>query len=385
MYNKTYKFRLYPTRKQTIALLHVISVCRKLYNGTLHDRQVAYEDAHCPVSYYDQQYFLKYKDKHGVHSQVLQDVLRRVDKTFKAFFRRVKNGETPGYPRFKGYGRYDSFTYPDSYGKGYKIENNRVHLSKIGDIRIVQHREIEGTIKTCIIRKDGDQWYACFSAEIDEEVAPVTINTSVGIDVGLTTLATLSDGTKIENPKVINKHQEKFKQIQQNLSRKKLRSENWKKQKGKLANIHRKIRNIRANYLHKISNGLVTDYDQIVFEKLVIKNMIKNHHLAQSIHDAAWNKLIQFVTYKAEWAGKVVDLVDPKYTSQECSICGNIQKMPLQERTYKCSACDNILGRDHNAAINILNKVGQELAKLTPVEMTRRSSLKQEAPSARVG
>ena len=366
---KTFQYRIHPTRKQNIVLLHVLSVCRRLYNDALHDRKVAYENCHCGLSYYDQQNWLKFADKRGVYGHILQNVLRRVDTSFQNFFRRIKNGEKPGYPRFQGRNRYDSFTYPDPYGTGYKIEDGRLHLSKIGAIRIFLHREIEGTIKTCTIKRDGNQWYASFSVELPDP-EPKEIRTSVGVDVGITTLATMSDGTEIENPKTMDKYDSKLRKAQKDLSRKKKGSNNWKKQKQKVAKLHRKIRNARKDHLHKASRILVDTYDRIVFEDLQIKNMVKNHHLARAIHDASWNMLINFTTYKAEEAGGVVGLVNPRRTSQECSICGNIQPMPLSQRTYNCPVCGNVQGRDHNAAINIENRyVPTDCGELTPAEM----------------
>jgi len=348
---KTYKFRIYPTRKQTIKLLHVFSMCRHLYNDMLHDRKTAYEDCNCGLSFYDQHRWLKY------------------DKAFQNFFRRVKTGEEPGYPRFKGYGRYDSFTYPDAYGVGYKIEGAKLILSKIGAIRIFQHRELVGKVKTCTIRRDGEQWYACFSVELPD-AEPIVPQSSVGVDVGIKSLATLSDGTEIPNPKTAYKYDAKLVRAQRDLSRKKTRSHNWYEQKKRVTRINLKIRNIRNDYLHKVSRMLVDTYDIIVMEDLQIKNMVQNHHLARSIHDAAWGKLTEFVAYKAEWAGKISKQVNPRRTSQECCICGNIQKMPLSQRTYICASCGNVIDRDHNAAINIRNRyVPTDCGELTPVEM----------------
>jgi len=365
---KTFKYRIYPARKQNIILLHVLSVCRKLYNDSLHDRQVSYEDCHCGLSYYDQAGWLKYVDYQGVYAHILQNVLRRVDTSFKNFFRRVKNGEKPGYPRFQGRDRYDSFTYPDPDWSGYKIEDGKLILSKIGGVRIFLHREIEGRVKTCTIKRDGDQWYASFSVELPDP-EPKEILTSVGVDVGITTLATLSDGTEIENPKPLDKYDSKLRKAQKDLSRKRKGSNNWKKQKLKVARIHRKIRNVRKDYMHKASRILADAYDTIVFEDLQIRNMVKNHHLARSIHDASWGMLIDFTTYKAEYAGGVVGLVNPRRTSQECSICGNIQPMPLSQRTYNCPVCGNVKGRDHNAATNIENRyVPTDCGDFKPME-----------------
>ena len=340
----------------------------------LHDRKVAYEDCNCGLNYYDQQRWLPFVDYRGVYAHILHDVLKRMDKAFQNFFRRVKSGEEPGYPRFKGYGRYDSFTYPDaaregSMYSGYTIKDGKLHLSKIGAIRIFQHREIEGKIKTCTIHRDGDQWYASFSVELPD-VEPIIPQTSVGVDVGISSLATLSDGMVIENPHVLDKYDSKLRRAQRHLSRKKKGSSNRGKQRIVLSGIYRKVRNIRKDYLHKASRVLADRYDLIIFEDLQIQNMVQNHHLARSIHDASWSTLINYTTYKAEEAGGVVELVNPRNTSKQCSVCGNIQPMPLSQRTYQCPACGNVIGRDHNVAINIRNRyVPTDCGELTPVEI----------------
>jgi len=368
MCRKTFKYRLYPTKDQVQILAYCLTTCRHLYNEMLEDRKNTYDRCGIGLSYNQQAEWLKYLNL-GIHSQVAQDVLRRLDKAFQNFFRRVKNGDkNVGYPRFQGKNRYDSFTYPQS---GFKIlEDGRLKLSKIGAIRIFMHREIVGKIKTCTIKRDGGQWYASFSVELPDP-EPKEILTSVGVDVGITTLATLSDGTEIENPKTRDKYDSKLWRAQRDLSRKKTRSHNWYEQKTKLANIHRTIRNVRNDYLHKASRMLVDTYDRIIFEDLQIKNMVKNHHLARSIHDASWRMLINLTTYKAEYAGGVVELVNPRNTSKQCSVCGCIQPMPLSQRIYRCPNCGAVMGRDHNAAINIKNRyVGTDCVEFTPVEIT---------------
>jgi putative transposase len=332
----------------------------------LEDRKNAYDRCDVGLNYNQQAGQLKYLNL-GIYSQVAQDVLRRLDKAFQNFFRRVKNGEKKaGYPRFQGKNRYDSFTYPQT---GFKIKDGKLHLSKIGAIRIFRHREIVGKIKTCTIKQEGDQWYVCFSVEL-LDVAKKEINTSVGVDVGINTLATLSDGTEIENPKTLNKYDSKLRKAHRDLSRKKKGSSNRNKQKIVLAGIYRKVRNARKDYLHKTSRILANTYDRIIFEDLQIKNMVKNHHLARSIHDASWGMLISLTTYKAEYAGGIVELVNPRNTSKQCSVCGCIQSMPLSQRTYRCPDCGAVMGRDHNAAINIKNRaVPADCGELTPAEM----------------
>ncbi len=200
-----------------------------------------------------------------------------------------------------------------------------------------------------------------------EKVEP---KTSVGIDLGINTLATLSASTVIENPKTLDKHDSKLRKAQKDLSRKNKGSNNYNKQKTVLKGVYRKVRNVRKDYLHKASRILADTYDQIVFEDLQIKNMVKKHHLARSIHDASWNMLINFTTYKAEEAGGAVKLVNPRNTSKQCSVCGCIQAMPLSQRTYKCPDCGSVMNQDHNAAINILNRhVPTDCGEFKPVKM----------------
>jgi putative transposase len=231
-----------------------------------------------------------------VFSQVLQDVLRRLDKSFKAFFRRVKAGAKPGYPRFKGKGWYKSFTYPQA---GFKLDGSKLTLSKIGSIRIFKHREVEGRIKTCTIKKDSlGQWYVIFVSEI-EEVPQKEPRTAIGVDVGLKSLVALSTGETVEYPQYYVKAEEKLAVAQRNLSRKKKGSSNGQKAKAKVARLHQKIQHHRDEFLHQISRKLVDSADLIVFENLNISGMLKNHSLARHIQDHAWGKLIQFTQSKA--------------------------------------------------------------------------------------
>jgi putative transposase len=373
---KTYKFRIYPTVAQVEIMENTLGTCRFLYNDCLADRKNAYERTGKTVGYYDQQYELKNREGINIHSKVAQDVLRRLQKAYDDFFRRVKNGEKPGYPRFQGYDRYNSFTYSQS---GFKIlDNGKLRLSKIGDLKLNQHREIKGKIKTITVKREGNQWYASFSTELKIDIEPVEIKSAVGIDVGIKTLAVLSNGEEIPNIKTTNNHEKRLAKIQRKLSRMKKGSNNRKKQKNKVQIVHRKIRNVRNDYLHKQSTKLVNEWDLIVLEDLQVENMIKNHKLAKSIADVSWNTFASMMKYKAEWAGKEVIFVNPRNTSKTCSNCGHNQNMPLSQRIYNCPECDLSLDRDHNAAINILNRVGTTQMS-TPVEMFVRMSMNQEA------
>lgn len=383
---RTYKFRLYPNGNTEVGLYRTLSTCRHLYNDALSDRKRQAEMYMLPVerdwiNYYDQAEKLK-ADKQTnpylkeVYSQVLQDVLRRLDKSFKNFFRRVKNGENPGYPRFKGRNRYDSFTYPQS---GFFLEGDKLHLSKIGSAKIILHRPIEGMIKTCTIRRDVDQWYACFSVEFPD-VPKKQITSAVGVDVGLNSLITLSNGEKIGPPKFLRKSEERLSREQRRLSRRKKGSNNWDRQRIKVAKVHRKIRNQRMDFNHKLSRKLVDNYGMIVFENLNINNMVKNHYLAKSISDAGWYQLQSFTSYKAEEAGGCVEFVSANRTSQLCSSCNINVPKSLSVRTHRCPFCGLTINRDENASKNILKRgIGQELSEYTPVETFVGMSEKQEA------
>ncbi|MEA1984420.1 MAG: transposase [Euryarchaeota archaeon] len=334
-------------------MVKTLDVCRYIHNEFLADRRNAYDRCNIGLTTFDQINQLKYlKFGTPVQSQVKQDVLRRLGKSFNAFFRRCKSGKKPGYPRFKCKNRYNSFTYPQS---GFKIEDNRLKLSRIGNIKIKQHRDMEGKIKTCTIKREVDQWYAVFSVDMGHSPEKVNPNTSIGIDVGLNSCVTLSNGEQYDSPKYYRRSEKMLAVQQKRLSTKKKGSKNRNKHKITVAKVHRKIRNQRLDFNHKLSRFLVNRFDKIVFEDLNIVNMVKNHCLAKSIHDVAWNQLIQMTKSKAEEAGKYVELVNPYNTSQKCSSCGTIVKKGLSVRVYKCQNCGLELDRDINAAINILN------------------------------
>ncbi len=346
---------MYPTKQQEAQLDLTLETCRHLYNLALADRKNAYEVEGVSQTYEDQAAMLTVEKKDGnfkgVFSQVLQDVLRRLDKSFKAFFRRIKAGEEPGHPRFKGKGWYKSFTYPQA---GFKLEGSKLTLSKIGSIRVFKHREVEGKIKTCTIKKDKlGHWYAILVTEI-EDVPQIEPKTAIGVDVGLKSLVTLSTGKAIQYPKYYIKDEKKLAVAQRNLSRKKKGSSNRQKAKTKVARLHQKIQNHRDEFLHQISRKLADSADLIVFENLNIKGMLKNHRLAKHIQDHAWSKLIQFTQSKAAKAGKIVELVEARYTSQKCSQCGIMVPKTLAQRVHFCPNCGLEMDRDINASINIV-------------------------------
>ena len=358
---KTYCYRLYPTKKQVTCLKHTLEICRWVYNNALAIRKNAWEIENQNVSYFETQRQLpiwkrEKPELKTVHSQVLQDVTKRVDLAFQSFFRRVKSGsDKAGYPRFKGYGRYDSITYPQS-GFHVKPNQNVLHASKIGDIPIILHRPLDGEVKTLTIRRTStDKWYACFSVEIpDSDRETLSNDRVVGIDVGLTTFCTMSDGTVVENPRWFRNDEKKLATSQRKLSKLEKGTPKRRKQRKTVAHIHERIANKRKDFIYKLSNKLSSTYGTIVFEDLNIKNMMKNHCLAKSIGDAAWSLLISTTVNKAEEAGCTVVLVNPKHTSQICSQCGQLVKKTLSDRIHNCLHCGLSMNRDLNASINIM-------------------------------
>ncbi len=294
-----------------------MEICRRLYNDFLFERKFMYEYDKTNITYSWQQDSLPFRKKinpylQKIHSQVLQDVARRVDKAFKSFFRRVKAGETPGYPRFKGLHQYDSFTYPQS---GYSIEGNKLKLSQIGSVKIKLHREIEGKVKTCTITCKNGKYYACFSCEVNIKPMPET-GKAVGIDMGIADFCVTSDEEFHPAPKTYRKAEKALKRAQRKVSRRKKGSNRRKKAVKELAKAHEKVANQRKDIAHKVVNKLIEKYDILAHEKLQIKNMVKNEHLAKSISDAGWGIFFSILAYKAESAGKTVIAVDPKNTSQ---------------------------------------------------------------------
>ncbi len=418
---KAYKYRLYPNKKQEEKLQWTLDRARELYNAALHERRDAYEmmvKRH--PNYYDkatrelliQEHAITYNrqathlpeikeirpEYQDIHAQVLQDVLRRVDKAYKAFFRRVKEGKTPGYPRFQGDGRYESFTYPQS---GFSLtEDNRVCLSKIGTLKVKLPKGKKanppvGEMKTCTIKREGQHWFIVFTCEVEQDIVSHPSEEAIGIDLGLSHFATLSDGSTIENPRHLRASEQKLKKLQRALSRKKRGSKRRRKAAQLVGKHHRHIRNQRKDFHHKKARNLVNNYQTIVFEKLQPANMSKRPKpkqdeatgqylpngasakagLNKSILDAGWEQFQQICVSKAECAGSRVLFVSPKYTSQICSGCGAIVQKALEERWHECS-CGCSLDRDHNAALNIRHLGLQALEK----EAQARTEPSEDAP-----
>ncbi len=358
-------YRIYPTKSQNTKMNRTIELCRWTYNETLAYRKNAYEKENITVSKYETHNLLPQwkRDKpelKEVFSQTLQNVQERVDLAFKAFFRRVKAGETPGYPRFKGKGRYDSFSYPQM---GFKLENGRLMLSKIGNIKIKLHRPIEGKVKRLTIRRSATgKWFACFFVEIEDVfLPPWKDGSTVGIDVGLESFAALSNGEKITNPRFFREEEKELARVQRKLSKAAKGTPERRAALKVVERVHERIANKRYEFAHQVSRDLVDRFGLIAFEDLNIKGMMHNHCLAKSIGDVAWNMLVNITSYKAASAGSMVVLVDPRNTSKMCSRCGILVEKSLSDRVHNCPQCGLSMDRDWNAAINILRLGTQSL------------------------
>src|SRR2546423_4458854 len=410
---KAYKYRIYGNKQTTEKLQWVLDRCRELYNASLQERRDAYETKvkrhpnyyddesrkqltrEHAVGYYEQKRELveikeerpEYQD---IASHVLQDVILRLKRAYDDFFRRVQNGEQPGYPRFQGRNRYDSFCYPD--GAGWKLEAKErpadkkgivrfnLKLTKIGIVKLHLHRTIASTIKTVTIKREGEHWYAIFTCEMGKPEPPSMSYEDVGVDLGVIHFAALSNGEFIDHPRYFRKTEKKLVAAQQALSRKKRGSLRHKKAVRPVASCHRKIAHQRKDFQHKASRKLVNQYQVIVFEDLRVKNLTKapaakqdengkylpngasaKAGLNKSILDAGWSTLTAMVSVKAAWAGRTGVFVNPFMTSQLCSGCGVVVKKDLSERWHSCS-CGIELDRDTNSAKLILNRGYQQLS-----------------------
>ncbi len=364
---KAFQYRAYLNKKTQANCLQWLNLCRFLYNSALEQRITAYKHG-VNISKYSQSKELPETKKQlpefkQVGSQCLQDVIERLDKAYQAFFRRIKLGEKPGFPRFKGKHRYNSFTLKQH---GWKLEGKHLIIKNIGRFKLRLHRPIEGNIKTVTVKRTPTgKWFVAFSCNGVPERKLSKTNKAVGIDVGLKHFLTDSDGHVVESKQHFRKSEKLLRRRQRKLSRRKRGSKRRNKARKLVAQIHEKISNQRKDFLHKTANYYIQRYDTICIENLSIKNMVRSRYLAKSISDSGWGIFFGFLSYKAEEAGRIIIKVDPSYTSQKCSGCGKIVKKSLSTRTHCCTHCGLILDRDYNAALNIL-RAGQARRALTP-------------------
>ena len=359
---KTYRFRLKPKVSQRILFARFAGSCRYMYNKGLALSIETYERKKKRLSYADLckevTRLKKLPETEWLsepHSQALQQSLKDLESAFKHFFRRRKAGKKKlGFPVFKKRGNKDSFRYP----QGVKVVAGKVFLPKIGLVSYFDSQPIEGKIAQATVKREGKHWFVNIACTLEQSVTPVSINESsraIGIDVGIKHLATLSDGTHIENPKYLRNAQAKLAYEQRALMRKKKGSNNRRKQAAKVAQLHIKIKNCRKDVLHKASTDIVKNHDIIAVETLNISGMMQNHNLAQSIADVGWRSFQNMLEYKSKWQGKHFVKIPRFYpSSQTCSRCMAKQPMPLNIRTYNCAKCCAVIDRDLNASINIL-------------------------------
>ncbi|UFP95629.1 RNA-guided endonuclease InsQ/TnpB family protein [Gloeobacter morelensis] len=360
---KTFQYRLYPSKTQARSLQAMVETCRRFYNLCLEERKIAYQLQGQTITKVQQLRRVKEYRKSNpyaasVHSHVLQVVVADLDKAFQAFFRRVKAGQTPGYPRFKGRNRFRSFGFKE-LGNGFKIDGRRLKLFGVGRVAMRWHRPFEGSIKTARISHKAGEWFASLACEVQTAVPPAT-GQEVGVDLGINSLLVTSDGEHIENPRWYRAEQAKLRVLQRSVARKKKGGTHRKKAVWVLQKQHARIANRRKDFLNKVAYRLIGRYDRIAIEDLRINNLVRNQHLAKSILDAGWGYLTQRLTHAAGSAHRVVRLVNPAYTSKTCSCCGALfEHLTLGDRWMECP-CGLSMDRDENAARNIL-RLGQSL------------------------
>lgn len=365
---KAFKYRLWTNANQERELDIALETHRRLYNHMLNMRIASWECDRLSLDvYYQCRYFTSYRRDNPYMGRLncssAMGTIRRLDKSYQNFFRRVKNGEAKaGFPRFKGKGQFDSIEYP-AYGNGIKLNGNRLRVQHIGTIKVKLHRPHEGKIKTATLKREGEKWYLVLSCDLGDVSVPKSTNPPVGIDVGIESFLSTSEGEHFENPRFLKKELPELRRAGRAVSRKKKGGRNRKKAVRRLSRCHTRVRNMRRDNHHKTALNLVRRYGQIAVERLSVNNMLKNRRMARAISDAGWSGFREILKSKAESAGVEIIEVDPRYTSQICSACGETVQKSLSERRHICS-CGCSLHRDVNAAKNIL---ARGLARAGPV------------------
>ena len=384
---RAYKFRIYPDATRQAEIDERLILAQQFYNKILEKSIASYKNGKTKVSMAQFNRFVKeiiQEDKRylKLYSQTRCEIEFRLLKAYQNFFRRVKEGnKKAGFPRFKSRDRYKSITYPQDNGS-FSIRKDRLRISRIGTMRIELHRKIEGAIKTLAIKREGRDYYAVFTTITDIKIPEVKNTNPIGIDLGLDSFVAMSDGTKIEKPKFMRQKRKKIAKWQKIVARRNKGSKRRENAKQRLQSAYTEATNQSDDYLHRLSDNLVdSEYTSFAVEDLHIQNMVKNHRLAGSIQDASWNRFIQLLSYKAESAGMKVIKVDARNTSKECSNCGNIQDMPLSERTYNCQRCGMSKDRDINASINILNRATTLGQRGSHAQGDMASAIQQESKS----
>ena len=377
---RTFKYRLHPTKHQEQALTRLLSFQRELYNAALEERIGAWKWEKRSVTFFDQcQTLSTLKD---VRPEVLEagvtlcrGTLQRVDRAYAAFFRRVRRGETPGFPRFKGAARFDSLEWGDR--SGWKLtEEHRLRLLGVGVVTMNYHRPLAGTPKAITVKREGRKWWVSIRC-VDVPAQPLApTGRAVGLDLGIVNLLATSEGQLVDPERFAKRGRERLALAQRSLATKQRGSNRRARHVEEVARLHRKVRNQRSNAHHQLSRRLVNEFDLIVAEDLRIKNMVRSPKpkpdpsdpssflpngaaakagLNHSISDAGWGLLLSRIAYKAEEAGRTVVTVDPRYTSQRCVVCNHVAPSNrVSQAVFRCQRCGHEDHADVNAACNIL-------------------------------
>ena len=355
---RAYRYRLWTNANQERELGVMLETHRRLYNACLDQRKTAYETEHHSVKYTEQSARFKAERATNPYYARLnfssaQATLRRLDRAFSNFFRRVKAKEKPGYPRFKARDRFHSIEFP-AYRDGIRLTGSRLYVQHVGTIRVKLHRPVEGEIKTVTLRREGGKWYVVFSCEMADVPLVDNGKPAVGIDVGLTTFLTTSEGATEPNPRYLKEALPDLRRAGRAVARKKKGGANRCKAVRRLSRLHARVANLRREHHHQVACRLVLAYGLIAAESLNIQGMLRNGRLARAISDAGWSGFLSVLRHKAEGASVRFVEVDPKGTSQQCSQCGQEVRKNLSMRWHDCPGCGLLLDRDHNAARNIL-------------------------------
>jgi putative transposase len=373
---RAYKFLLRPAGQQQSALVHMLDLHREVYNAALEERREAWRRVKASVTFYDQCRQLTEvrklrPDIGALNAQTTQQTLKRLDRAYQAFYRRCKAGQTPGYPRFKGRERFDSITFPQHpVGAQFHPDKGRIYLHGIGHVRVHAHRAVEGRIKTVTVKREGRRWYVFLSCvQVPARPLPAT-GAVVGIDLGVASFATTSDGQHIANPRHFAAGAKRLTKAQRDLERKRRGSNRRRKARERVVSAHRKIREQRRDFHHKTALALVRDHDLIAHEALAPGQMSRSAKgtvkhpgsnirqragLNRSIRDAGWGGFLHILSDKAACAGREVVAVSSRRTSQMCSSCGHIaSENRVTQAAFACVSCGHAAHADVNAAINIL-------------------------------